>query len=106
MAGRVVAGSDGAEWMQGVLALHCPQALRIRDVAHAAERVALIGHTVAPDDPGWLTPQLHRLKHEGPTPLLPALRQQVEQVAAPQAQPPPEVDEALADLDKRVAHLQ
>jgi hypothetical protein len=105
-AGRVVAVSDGAEWMQGVLDLHCPQAVRIRDCAHAAERVALIGHTVAPNDLVCSAPHLHRLKHDGPTPLLVELRQQVEQVATTQAQPPPEVGEALASLDKRVAQLQ
>jgi hypothetical protein len=105
-ASRVVAVSDGAEWIQGFVDLHCPQAVRILDFAHAAERVALIGQSVAPDDPTWLAPQLHRLKHEGPTPLLAELRQQVEQVATMPAQPPPAVDEALAYLDKRVAQLQ
>jgi hypothetical protein len=107
MAGRVVAVSDGAEWIQGFVDLHCPQAVRILDFAHAAERVALIGQTLAPDDPGWLASHLHRLKHAGPTPLLAEFRQQVDQVAAARAQPPPpEVSEALAYLDKRVAHLQ
>jgi hypothetical protein len=106
-ADRVVAVSDGAEWIQGFVDLHCPQAVRILDFAHAAERVALIGQSVAPDDPNWLAPQLHRLKHDGPTPLLAELRQQVQQVATTQAQPlPPEVGEALAYLDKRVAQLQ
>jgi hypothetical protein len=106
-AGRVVAVSDGAEWIQGVIDLHCPQAVRILDCAHAAQRIALLGQTVAPDDPGWLAPQLHRLKQAGPTPLLAELREQVEQLAALRAQPPPpEVSEALAYLDKRLALLQ
>jgi hypothetical protein len=106
-AGRVVAVSDGAEWIQGFVDLHCPQAVRVLDFAHAAERIALIGQTIAPDDPTWLAPQLHRLKHDGPTPLLAELRRQVEQAAMTQAQPPsPEVGEALAYLDKRVAQLQ
>jgi hypothetical protein len=101
-AGQVAAVSDGAEWIQGFVDLHCPQALRILDFAHAAERLALIGQTVAPDDPSWLAPQLQRLKHDGPAPLLAALHQQV----AALAQPPPEVTEALAYLDKRLAQLQ
>lgn len=101
-AGQVAAVSDGAEWIQGFVDLHCPQAIRILDFAHAAERLALVGQTVAPDDPGWLTPQLHRLKHTGPEPLLAELHQQV----AAQPQPPPEVSEALAYLAKRVGQLQ
>ena len=106
-AGQVGAVSDGAEWIQGFVDLHCPQAVRILDFAHAAERVALVGQTLAPDDPGWLAPQLHRLKQAGPTPLLAELREQVEQLAALRAQPPPpEVSEALAYLDKRLALLQ
>jgi len=104
-AGQVAAVSDGAEWIQGFVDLHCPQAVRILDFPHAAERLALVGQLVAPDDPSWLAPRLHRLKHEGPEPLLAELHHQVQQVAA-QAQPPPEVDEALAYLDKRVAQLQ
>ena len=101
-AGQVAAVSDGAEWIQGFVDLHCPQAVRILDFAHAAERVALIGQTLAPDDPNWLAPRLHCLKHSGPDPLLTELHQQV----AAQAQPPPEVSEALAYLDKRVAQMQ
>lgn len=102
-AGQVAAVSDGAEWIQGFVDLHCPQAVRILDFAHAAEHVALIGQAVAPDEAGWLAPRLHRLKHEGPEPVLAELHQQVEQVAAP---PPPEVSEALTYLDKRVALMQ
>ena len=69
-AGQVAAVSDGAEWIQGFVDLHCPQAVRILDFAHAAQRVALIGQTLAPDDPDWLTRHLHHLKHTGPEPLL------------------------------------
>jgi hypothetical protein len=35
-AGQVAAVSDGAEWIQGFVDLHCPQAVRILDFAHAA----------------------------------------------------------------------
>jgi hypothetical protein len=104
-AGQVAAVSDGAEWIQGFVDLHCPHALRILDFAHAAEHVALIGQSVAPDDPTWLAPHLHRLKHDGPTPVLADLHQQVDSLAA-LAQPPPEVREALTYLDKRVALMQ
>jgi hypothetical protein len=101
-AGQVAAVSDGAEWIQSFIDLHCPCAVRILDFPHAAERVALIGQSVAPDDPAWLAPQLHRLKHQGPDPLLSELHQQVN--AHPT--PPAEVVEALAYLDKRVGQMQ
>jgi hypothetical protein len=101
-ASQVAAVSDGAEWIQGFVDLHCPQATRILDFAHAAEHVALIGQAVAPDEPTWLAPRLHRLKHDGPESLLAELHEQ----AAAMAQPPPEVTEALTYLDKRVALLQ
>lgn len=101
-AGQVASVSDGAEWIQGFVDLHCPQAVRILDFAHAAQRIALIGQTLAPDNPTWLAPRLHRLKHDGPEPLLAELREEV----AALAQPPPEVAEALAYLEKRVVQLQ
>jgi hypothetical protein len=101
-AGQVAAVSDGAEWIQGFVDLHCPQAVRILDFAHAAEHVALVGQAVAPGDPTWLAPRLHRLKHDGPQPLLAELHQQV----AALAQPQPEVTEAVTYLDKRVALMQ
>ena len=101
-AGQVAAVSDGAEWIQGFVDLHCPQALRILDFAHAANHVALVGQALAPDDPTWLTPHLHRLKHEGPELVLAELHAR----AAVLAQPPPEVSEALTYLDKRVALMQ
>jgi hypothetical protein len=104
-AGQVAAVSDGAEWIQGFVDLHCPQALRILDFAHAAEHVALIGQAVAPDEANWLAPRLQRLKHEGPAPLLAELHQHVDQAAA-LGPPPPEVGEALTYLDKRVALMQ
>jgi hypothetical protein len=104
-AGQVAAVSDGAEWIQGFVDLHCPHAVRILDFAHAAEHVALIGQAVAPDEATWLAQRLHRLKHEGPELVLAEVHAQVEHVAA-LAQPPPEVTEALTYLDKRVALMQ
>src|SRR5262249_42670253 len=104
-AGRVAAVSDGAEWIQGFVDWHCPQAIRILDFAHAAEHVALIGQAVAPDDPTWLAPRLHRLKHTGPEPVLAELHQQVDQMAA-LAPPPLGVSEALTYLDKRVTLME
>jgi hypothetical protein len=38
-ASQVAVVSDGAEWIQGFVDYHCPEALRILDFAHAAEKV-------------------------------------------------------------------
>ena len=102
-AGQVAALSDGAEGIQGFVDLHCPQAIRILDFAHAAAHVALVGQAAAPDEATWLAPpRLHCLKHDGPEPVLAELHEQ----AAAVAQPPSEVSAALAYLDKRVALMQ
>jgi hypothetical protein len=101
-ARQVAAVGDGAEWIQGFVDLHCPQAVRILDFAHAAERLALVGQTVAPTDPSWLAQQLHHLKHTGPEPLLTELHGQV----AAHPDPPTAAVEALAYLDKRVGQMQ
>ena len=93
--------SDGAEVIQGFVDLHCPQALRILDFAHAAERVAALGQALVPSDPTWLPPQLHRLKHAGPDALLADLCSQV--AAHPAA---PACQEHLSYLEKRLAQLQ
>ena len=100
-AGRVAAVSDGAEWIQGFVDLHCPQALRILDFAHAAERVAALGEVLASGDPNWLPTQLHRRKHAGPEPLLADLRPLV--AAHPDAAP---LQEHLRYLEKRLSQLQ
>lgn len=100
-AGEVAAVSDGAEWIQGFVDLHCPPALRILDFAHAAERVAALGEVLVPSDPTWLPPQLHRLKHAGPDALLADLCSQV--AAHPAA---PACQEHLSYLEKRLAQLQ
>src|SRR5687768_1949557 len=77
-AGEVAAVTDGAEWLQGFVDLHCDQALRILDFAHAAQRVSAIGQAVWGEgsDAGthWLQQQLHTLKHAGPLEVLAELR--------------------------------
>ena len=67
----VVAVVDGAEWIQSFIDFHCPQAVRILDFPHAAERIAQIGTAVFKEkSQSWLEEQLHKLKHEGITPVL------------------------------------
>lgn len=104
-AKAVCAVTDGAEWLQGFIDDQCPTAIRILDFAHAAEYVNAIGQaaTEAGDAlmPKWLEKYLHDLKHEGPKPVLVALR-------TLQAQHPTValLSEKLAYLEKREAHMQ
>lgn len=77
-AGRVAAVMDGAEWQQGFVDFHCPEAVRILDFPHAAERLSGIAAemygTDSPATRQWLDPRLHQLKHDGPAALLAELR--------------------------------
>jgi hypothetical protein len=45
-AKEVAAIMDGADWEQGFIDYHCPQATRILDFTHAAEHVNLIGESL------------------------------------------------------------
>ena len=77
-AGKVVAVVDGAEWEQGFIDLHRPDAVRILDWGHASESVAKAGQavfgagTAAASD--WLGVQVHELKHGEPETVLTELR--------------------------------
>lgn len=73
-AKEVAAIQDGAEWIQGFVQGHRPDAVRILDFAHAAEYICEVarkvreaaGHLPAK----WEEGLLHRLKHEGSARLL------------------------------------
>jgi hypothetical protein len=73
----VVAVNDGAEWIQGVLDLHCPQAGRVLDFAHAAGYLAQAAQaTFGPgtvDTSAWFATQRHALRHGDPDAVLAAL---------------------------------
>jgi hypothetical protein len=73
-ASEVAAVMDGAEWLQEVVASHRADAVRMLDVAHAAEEVSALGeavHQAGDALPGWwLEAVLHRLTHEGPERIL------------------------------------
>jgi hypothetical protein len=104
-AQEVAAVQDGAVWLQGMVDLHRPDAVRILDFAHAAEYVSEIEQLLRgagaelPAD--WLSEQLHQLKHEGPATVLETLR------TLHRAHPEVEhVAEKLAYLEKREAHMQ
>jgi hypothetical protein len=104
-AGQVAAVCDGAEWIQGFIDYHCPEAIRILDFAHAAERVCQIGEAVLGAGhaslAAWQTRQLHQLKQHGPADLVISLRRfAAEHLTVTQ------VAENLAYLEKRVAQMQ
>ena len=77
-AAQVASVSDGAEWIANFLAFHCPEAVRILDFPHAAQRICQIGEAVLGSEhaalAAWQTRQLHQLKHEGAPEALPSLR--------------------------------
>jgi hypothetical protein len=45
-AKQLASVSDGAEWIQAWIEYHCPQATRILDFPHAAQRICQIGEVV------------------------------------------------------------
>lgn len=105
LAPQVVAVVDGAEWCQGFVDWHCPDAVRILDWAHAAEYVSAAARSVfGPGSPplvAWLDQQLHELRHGDPERVLAALRAlPAVTVAGPDGPTCPR-DEALGYLTKR-----
>jgi hypothetical protein len=73
-AKAVCAVTDGADWIQGFVDLHRPDALRVLDFPHAAEHINLLIQALQPA--GVVLPEdvlertLHVLKHRGPGLLL------------------------------------
>lgn len=109
-AGVVAAVVDGAEWCQGFIDLHRPDAVRILDFPHAAEYLAQVAQvaygagTVRATD--WLATQCHTLKHLAPGLVLDAVRTVRDTVAC--REDPAAlalVDTSLAYLEKRQAQL-
>lgn len=106
-AGQVAAVQDGAEWLQGFVTWHRPDAVRILDFPHASSYVGKIGQatfgTASPELAVWFNAQLHKLKHQGPDEVLAELSDMV--LEHPQAQAL-DLPKALAYLEKRDAQLQ
>ncbi len=103
-AAEVCAVQDGAEWLQGLVDYHRADAVRILDFAHAAEYINDIGQAVQAAGgrlpTHWLEGVLHRLKHQGPARVL----RHLSWLAA--RYPSPTIQEKLAYLQKREAHMQ
>jgi len=97
-AAEAASVSDGAEWIQGFVRFHRPDAVRILDLPHAAEYLNAIGQAVyGPDTPeahAWFQEQVRQLKTQGPGPVLTTL------CALVNAHP------HLATLPERLAYLQ
>jgi hypothetical protein len=104
-AEQIATVSDGAEWIQGFIDFHCPDATRILDFPHAAQRICQIGEAVLGAEhaglPAWQTRQLHQLKHHGPSGLLDSLRS-----FAAAHLTVPLIAENLAYLEKREMQMQ
>jgi hypothetical protein len=104
-AKQLASVSDGAEWIQGWIEFHCPEARRILDFPHAAQRICQIGEVVLGSEHAglraWQSQQLHQLKHAGPQEVLDSLRR----FAAAHLSVPA-VAENLAYLEKRLAQMQ
>jgi len=103
-ATAVCAVQDGAQWLQGLVAYHRADAVRILDFAHAAQSIHEIGQAVQAAGgrlpARWLEGVRHRLKHQGPQRVLTHLSL----LAA--RYPSPTIQEKLAYLQKREAHMQ
>ena len=109
-AGTVCGVVDGAEWCQGFLDLHRPDAVRILDFPHAAGYLAQVAQagfgvgTAAATQ--WLAAQCHTLKHDSPSAVLAAVRTVRATVATrADAAALAVVDTSLAYLEKREAQL-
>jgi hypothetical protein len=116
-AGVVCAVVDGAEWEQGFIALHRPDAVRILDWGHAVEYLAAAAQaaygvgTVRAQT--WLAQQRHALTHDDPHTVLAALRALLEEVAAPgttegtgDTGPRAVITRSLEYLEKRLPQIQ
>lgn len=102
---KVAAVMDGADWQQGFVDYHRPDAVRILDFPHAAQRITGVGQALFGEGSEathqWIEPRLHQLKHDGPAVILEELRQLETQ--HPQSKL---IQENLAYLQKREAQMQ
>lgn len=114
-AGTVVAVQDGAEWLQGLVDLQCPEAVRILDFPHAlghlgqvAQAVFGAGSAAASE---WLGRQAHTLRHDDPAAVLAdladlagAVRCGVQPASQPDAAG--SIEACLAYLGRRLGQIQ
>jgi hypothetical protein len=101
---QVAAVTDGADWLQSLIDYHCPQAIRILDFPHAAQRIGQVGQALfgegTPETRQWVGERLHALKHQGPQAILEELHS-----LQPQHPTLEVLTENLAYLEKRVSQM-
>lgn len=76
-AGRVAGVADGAEWEQAFLDAHCPDAVRILDFGHAAQRLSDVAEAVwgrGEPNPTWAAMQRAELRDGTAEAVLAAIR--------------------------------
>jgi hypothetical protein len=104
-AEELAAVMDGADWEQGLIDFHCPQATRILDFAHATEHLNAIGESLygehTPESQAWLSERTHRLKYDGPSGMLRELTKLHRKHPDSQV-----ISSHLAYLKKREAQMQ
>jgi hypothetical protein len=101
---QVAAVMDGADWLQSFVDYHRPDALRILDFPHAAQRIGQVGQVLlgegTSESSQWIGERLHGLKHHGPAAILEELRSLQQQHPASEI-----LVENLAYLEKREAQM-
>lgn len=104
-AQEVCAVMDGAEWLQGFIDVHRPDAVRILDFPHAAEHLTKLLETLRGRGrslPENLLPRcLHVLKRRGPAALA-----KMATGLSQQERSHPEIREHLGYLQKRTSQMQ
>jgi hypothetical protein len=109
-AGVVCAVQDGAVWLQELVAVHRPDAVRILDFAHAVQQISAVGQAVWGAGSGeamaWLDRQCHALKHDAPDDVLAAIRAVPVDKAAIPAQAAATRDAVLGYLESRRAQIE
>jgi hypothetical protein len=114
VAKEVAAVVDGAEWLQGFLDLHCPDAVRILDFPPALEHLNKVGQAVfgagSAEASTWLAAQRHALRHEGPDEVMRTLRSLLptegEAAAGQEQKERAAGQEDVEYLSKRVGQMQ
>jgi len=105
-ARTVWAVRDGAEWIQGFMDLHRPDAVRMLEFPHALEDVACAGQAVYGEGTatftGWFTTPRQTLRHGDPGEVLQALQRLAATTKRRgQAQAVATVQESLGYLENR-----
>lgn len=108
-AGVVCAVQDGALWLQELVAVHRPDAVRILDFAHAVQQISTVGQAVwgagSAQATAWLDRQCHTLKHDDPDDVLAAIRAVPVEKGTMPAQAAATRDAVLGYLETRRAQI-